>query len=131
MTKVVQNKFTSNYKYDGVGNLIQASNSRKDNVSLSYDRFGRILKMINGKGRTITFKYGTNGKPILIKEKGVGTIRIAYDGDGRIQKTETISAGNSRKPSQATSKRVIQQVMRGFQDLLNIIRPAGVNYSKG
>ena len=131
VTKVVKNKFISNYKYDGGGNLVEANNSRNDKVKLAYDRFGRILQMVDASGRTINFKYGANGKPSIITEKGVGTIRIDYNSDGRIVKTETVPGKRERKPSQEKSQAIVRRVMQGFQNLLNIIRPAGVNYSNG
>lgn len=130
ITKVDQNKFVSTYQYDGAGNLVKASNSRKEKVALTYDRFGRILKMIDGGGKVITFRYDGNGKPSVIEQKGVGVIRIDYDSAGRIRRTETVGKGN-RRPSQAQSQRIIKRVMQGFQNLLDIIRPAGVSLSNG
>jgi YD repeat-containing protein len=130
VTKVAQNDFISDYTYDDRGNLVKASNSRNEKVSLSYDRQGRISKMIDASERVITFKYGANGKPAQISQKGVGTIRISYDGDGQISKTETLVAEDQgRKPSQTRSQEIIQRVMKGFQHLLDIIRPAGVSFA--
>jgi hypothetical protein len=89
--------------------------------------------MTDSEGKKITFKYGEKGKPVVISEKGVGTINIDYDGEGRIRKTETLTAqvgsGTDRKPSEARSHEVVKRVMKGFQQLLDIIRPAGVGVS--
>lgn len=127
VSKVNQNGLVSTYEYDGRGNLVRASNSRKEKVGLKYDKSGRILEMTDTEGKQISFKYNSNGKPVLITEKGVGTIRIDYDTDGRIKKTETVSTDlpGGRKPSEAQSQEVIRRVMKGFQNLLDIIRPAG------
>jgi YD repeat-containing protein len=128
VTKVSQNGFVSNYQYDGNGNLVKAFNSRNERVSLKYDHYGRILEMTDPEGKQITFKYGDNGKPVLVSDKTIGTIRIDYMPDGRIKKTETLnSRKEGRKPSEARSQEVIRRVMQGFQNLLNIIRPAGVS----
>jgi YD repeat-containing protein len=129
VTKVNQNGFISTYAYDNRGNLVKASNTRNQRVSLKYDRFGRIFEMTDPENRQITFKYGDQGKPTVIAEKGVGTIRIDYDNDGRIARTETMNNKESggRRPSEAKSQEVIRRVMKGFQQLLDIIRPAGIN----
>ncbi len=129
VTKVVQNDFTSEYTYDNRGNLVKASNSRSEKVALTYDKQGRIAQMIDGQARVINFKYGTNGKPVQISQKGVGTIKLSYDGGGQILRTETSGAEEGRKPSQAKSQEIIQRVMKGFQHLLDIIRPAGVSFA--
>jgi YD repeat-containing protein len=128
VSRVAQNGFISDYEYDDRGNLVKASNSRSQKVSLRYDRLGRIMRMTDPESRQITFKYGDLGKPVMISEKGVGTIRIDYDADGRIVRTETVNGKDSgRRPSEAKSQEVIRRVMKGFQQLLDIIRPAGIN----
>ncbi len=126
VSKVKQGGVTSSYEYDDVGNLVKASNSRNENVALKYDKYGRITEMTNAESRNIQFRYGDNGKPILIEEKGVGLIRIDYDNEGKVKKTVTIvSSEKGRAPSQAKSQEVVKRVMKGFQQLLDIIRPAG------
>ncbi len=126
VSKVKQAGVTSTYEYDNSGNLVKASNSRNENVALRYDKYGRITEMTNAENRHIQFRYGENGKPILIEEKGVGLIRIDYDNDGKVKKTVTIvSSEKGRTPSQAKSQEVVKRVMKGFQQLLDIIRPAG------
>jgi len=128
VTKVNQNGFVSKYEYDNRGNLIKAYNTKNQRVVLKYDKFGRIVEMTDPEGKNISFKYGDRGKPVLIREKGVGTIRIDYDKEGRIQRTETVvSKEGERKPSEAKSQEVVRQIMKSFQSLLDILRPAGAN----
>lgn len=128
ITKVIQNGVTSNYEYDSRGNLVKASNSKNQKVSLRYDKIGRIAEMTDPEGKQINFQYGNHGKPTIISEKGIGTIRIEYDADGRILRTETaVKSERGRRPSEAKSQEVIQRVMKGFQYLLDVIRPAGVS----
>jgi YD repeat-containing protein len=128
VAKVNQNGFVSNYEYDSRGNLVKATNNRNEKVLLKYDRSGRITEMTDPDGKMISFKYGVQSKPTFIAERGTGTIRIAYDTDGRITKTETLLENHhNRKPSDAESQEVIRRVMKSFQGLLNIIRPAGVS----
>jgi YD repeat-containing protein len=128
VSKVNQNGFVSNYDYDSRGNLVKATNTRNEKVLLKYDRSGRITEMTDPDGKMVSFKYGVQSKPTWISERGTGTIRIAYDNDGRITKTETMLDRNqNRKPSDAEAQEVIRRVMKSFQGLLNIIRPAGVS----
>ena len=132
VTKVNQNGVVSTYQYDEHGNLVQASNNHKQAVALHYDTLGRIRRMTDPEGKQITFDYNDKGKPSLISEKGVGTIRIDYDPDGKIVRTETVmKKGKGRMPSQAQSQEVIRRVMSGFQNLLDIIRPAGLSLVSG
>jgi len=131
VSKVNQNGFISSYEYDTRGNLVRASNTRGERVALKYDKGGRILEMTDPEGRQIDFKYSDTGKPIVIAEKGVGMVRIEYAPDGRIRKTETQVEKGGRRPSQAKSQEVIKRVMKSFQNLLDIIRPAGVTMVAG
>lgn len=128
ISKVIQNGITSNFDYDSRGNLVKASNSRKEQVSLKYDRAGKIVEMADGDSKLITFKYGPHGKPTVIFQKGVGTVEIDYDKNGKILKTSTLGPERSaRRPSQASAQEITKKVMKNFQSLLNIIRPAGIN----
>ncbi len=132
VTKVNQAGFISEYEYDNHGNLIKGSNSHNEKVSLKYDKLGRITEMNDPAGQQISFKYGDQGKPILIADKKVGTIRVEYDAEGHIKKTETaVAKEKGRKPTQLKSQEVVRRVMQGFQHLLDIIRPAGVNLLAG
>lgn len=132
ISKISQNGVVSDFRYDSRGNLIAASNSRQETVNLDYDRFGRIVEMRSPTNVRLSFRYGNQGKPILIENKQVGTIRIAYDPYGKIIRTETVSAiVKGRVPSRKQPQEVIQTIMKGFQNLLNIIRPAGVQMSMG
>ncbi len=130
VSKVTQNGVVSEYGYDDRGNLVRASNSRNEKVTLKYDKVGRILEMTDITGKAISFKYGDLGKPVLITQAGTGSIQISYDPQGRIKNAETIVEPKNRKPTQ-DSKEVVRRVMSGFQQLLDIIRPAGVGINLG
>ncbi|MEZ4751222.1 MAG: DUF6531 domain-containing protein [Bdellovibrionota bacterium] len=124
VSKVVKNGVTSVFQYDARGNLVKAVEGKKF-VGLKYDKQGRIQEMSDTNGGQIKFQYGNQGKPVLIEQKGVGTIQISYNPAGGIARTETLLNGkNTRKPSAMESKRIVRQVMGSFQTLLDIIRPA-------
>lgn len=128
ISKVNQNGFISTYSYDERGNLTVAWNSKKEKVSIKYDKFGRISDMTDPTGQEIFFRYGDQGKPTVISEKNVGTIRIDYDPAGKITRAmASTSSSPSRRPTQFKSQEVVRRVMQGFQHLLDIIRPAGLN----
>jgi len=130
ISKVFQNGITSQYEYDSRGNLVKASNSKNQKVSLMYDKYGRIVEMTDQGQTRLSFKYGTLGKPVVISNKLIGTIKISYDPDGRILKTETeLQHARNRRPTQEESQEVIRRVLGEFQNLLDIIRPAGIGLS--
>lgn len=111
-------KAWSQFQYDERGNLVFAKNSQKQGVKLFYDGNGRIKSMVDQGRRRIDFKYNENSKPIEISDPSVGSITVSYANSGEIKKVES-TAG----------RRIAQQVTSAFQNLLDIIRPAGVTLS--
>ncbi len=123
VTKVVRNSkidkklsVWSQFQYDGAGNLVFAKNSESKGVKLFYDATGRISSMIDQDKRRLDFKYNENSKPVEISDPSMGTITVSYNTSGEIQKVDS-TAG----------KKVALQVTSAFQNLLDIIRPAGVS----
>jgi len=108
----------SEFKYDDKGNLIFAKNSENKGVQLFYDVNGRIRSMVDQSKRRIDFKYNENSKPIEITDPALGTITVSYTNSGEIKKVES-TAG----------RKIALQVTSAFQNLLDIIRPAGVSLS--
>jgi YD repeat-containing protein len=108
----------STFKYDGKGNLVEAVNSDRKMVKLFYDRNGRISNMVDQNRRQIAFKYNENSKPIEITDPTLGSITVSYNNSGEIKKVES-TAG----------RKIAVQVTSAFQNLLDIIRPAGVSLS--
>jgi YD repeat-containing protein len=120
ISKVVNNEGTTKFEYDPKGNLTRASNDKGKVVFLIYDSKGKISKMVDQESatnrRTLAFKYNALGKPVEIEMEKVGKINVAYDNYGEIKKVES-SAGH----------KMALQVTQAFQNLLNIVKPAGVN----
>lgn len=118
--KVVNNEGTTDFEYDPKGNLVKAANNQGKTVFLIYDSKGKISKMVdkesNTVSRTLSFKYNALGKPVEIEMDKVGKINVAYDNYGEIKKVES-SAGH----------KMALQVTQAFQNLLTIVKPAGVN----
>lgn len=107
------------FGYDSKGNLITAKNSDGKEVGLLYDTNGRISRLLDKKQkRIIQFKYNENSKPIEISDPSLGSITVSYTNSGEIKKVES-SAG----------RKIALQVTSAFQNLLDIIRPAGVSLS--
>lgn len=118
--KVVNNEGTTEFEYDAKGNLVKASNNEGKIVFLIYDSKNKISKMVDQESassrRTLAFKYNSLGKPVEIEMEKVGKINVAYDNYGEIKKVES-SAGH----------KMALQVTQAFQNLLTIVKPAGVN----
>ncbi len=108
----------SNFQYDAKGNLVFAQNSKKQGVRLVYDNSGRIKTMLDQNKRRIDFKYNENSKPIEITDPQLGSIKVEYNNSGEVKKVD--SAGG---------RKIALQVTSAFQNLLEIIRPAGVTLS--
>lgn len=118
LSKVTKKKTWSEFKYDNKGNLKFAKNSEKQGVQLFYDRSGRIAKMVDHRKREIQFKYNEHSKPIEIRDPKVGTITVAYSNTGEVKKVDSSSG-----------RKIALEVTSAFQNLLDIIRPAGVTLS--
>ncbi len=108
----------STFQYDDKANLVFAKNSEGKGVKLFYDTNGRIRSMVDQSQRQINFKYNENSKPVEIADPALGTITVSYTNSGEIKKVES-SAG----------RKIALQVTSAFQNLLDIIRPAGVSLS--
>ena len=112
----------SEFSYDAAGNLIAAKNSDGKSLTLKYDDNGRISEVLNKDGTQLGFSYNISSKPTEIrvtKGEQVMRIKIAYKANGtEIDKVE------SPEGSKAS-----MQVTTMFQELLEIIRPAGVSLS--
>lgn len=97
------------------GNLMAARTSDDRAVALKYDKRNRIEHMYDHKKRKITFKYNNDDKPEKIILDGIGSIEVIYAPGGAI--SEVKSQGGRSIAASVTS---------AFQNLLEIIRPAGV-----
>jgi YD repeat-containing protein len=111
-------KSWSKFEYDKKANLISAVNSEGKKVKLLYDMSGRISTLVDQNRRQISFKYNENSKPIEIRDPALGTITVSYTNSGEIKKVDS-TAG----------RKIALQVTSAFQNLLDIIRPAGVTLS--
>lgn len=118
--KVTNNDGVTQFDYDPKGNLIKAANNQGKVVHLIYDTKGKISKMVDQESssekRVLAFKYNALGKPVEIEMEKVGKINVAYDNYGEIKKVDS-SAGH----------KMALQVTQAFQNLLTIVKPAGVN----
>ncbi len=106
----------SEFQYDDKGNLLFAKNSTGKGVKLFYDGNGRIKSLLDQSKRRLDFKYNEASKPIEIIDPALGSITVSYSNSGEIKKVES-SAG----------RKIAMEVTSAFQNLLDIIRPAGVS----
>jgi YD repeat-containing protein len=106
------------YQYDEHANLVFAKNSEGKGVKIVYDHQGRIKALIDQDKRTLQFTYNDASRPVEISDPSVGSIKVRYTNSGDIQKVD--SSGG---------RKIALQVTSAFQNLLDIIRPAGVTLS--
>ncbi len=106
------------YGYDDKGNLVTANNSEGKKVKIVYDHQGRIKALIDQDKRQLQFSYNEASRPVEISDPAVGKIQVQYTNSGDIKKVD--SSGG---------RKIALQVTSAFQNLLDIIRPAGVTLS--
>jgi YD repeat-containing protein len=108
----------STFRYDSRGNLVVAKNSAHAEVHLFYDKLGRIRTMMDQKRKQINFKYNENSKPVQITDPKMGSITVSYTNSGEVKKVDSTGG-----------RKIALAVTSAFQNLLEIIRPAGVTLS--
>ena len=122
ITKVTNNNGWTKFDYNPKSGLLsKGTNSTGETVTLFHDRKERIKRMMASNKNTkessiLNFKYNALDKPVEIKLEGVGKINVDYDNSGAIKKVDS-KAGH----------KIALKVTQGFQSLLRIVRPAGVN----
>ncbi len=118
VAEVSEGKGSTKFTYDKLGNLTFASNSSGQNVKLEYDVKGRIVKIFDQAKRLINIEYDERfGKPKTVERPGVGKIFVSYNAEGVITKVD----------SKNDDPTVAVQVASAFNNLVEIITPAGVN----
>lgn len=123
------------YRYDVKGNLASAlDHSENRNLTLSYDDRGRITVVqetvktgATTAARSVFFRYDGGGRPIEIKEKSAdgkeGIIRMKYNARGEV---EGVFNAQGRALASEVDMEIARRVALTFQNLLEIVQPAGV-----
>ncbi len=111
-----ENKKYSEFRYDSSGNLVFAKNSDSKVIRLAYDNLGRIKTILDQNGDELRFKYNEASRPIEISDPKLGSIIVSYTNSGDVKEVSS-QAGPS----------VAAKVSASFQELLDIVKPAGVS----
>jgi YD repeat-containing protein len=105
---------STQFKYDGKGNLAFAQNSDGQKINMTYDNRGRIATITDQAKKVVKIEYEERyGKPSIVTRPGLGTIVVSYKPNGEINKVDS-----KEGPS------VAMQVASTFNNLLDIIAPA-------
>lgn len=121
ISKINNNEGWTTYEYNKKGELKKAVDKSGRAILLVYDISGKITKMVDQVKATkniLSFRYNSQGKPIEISMNELGKILVEYDNYGQVKKVD--SKGG---------RQIASQVSEAFQNLLTIVRPAGVNLS--
>ena len=135
VSKVVKNGRSVEYNYDNRGNLAWAFDSaERRRLDLTYDVNGRLTvvhekKIVGNKEQKLDvfFRYNAKGQPNEVKERsafGEGVIKINYDERGEVL---AVLDGRGRSLSSEKDVLTAQRVAGTFQNLLEIVQPAGVS----
>lgn len=113
-TKTEVQQVKTQFLYDKrTCNLDAARNSAGLYAKLSYDRQGRISKIVDQSKKAVLITYDARtGKPAVVSRPGIGTIKFKYKSDGQLEKIES-----DDEPLVAV------QVGNMFSNLLEIIAP--------
>jgi len=109
------------YRYDDKGNLIEATNDAGLTARLNYDGLGRISEMTRKDGASLMFSYNRISKPVeicTVEGKKKDCIEVTYTDSGQIAKVDSPSG-----------REVARKVTSSFQELVDLIRPAGLSLS--
>ncbi len=118
VSEITEGKSKTKFEYDKSGNLVKATSTSGQIVRLAYDGKGRITSINDQARRLIKIEYDERyNKPKLVERPGVGTILVTYKTNGEIDDVKS-------KDGDTT---VAVQVASAFNNLLEIVAPAGIN----
>lgn len=103
------------FEYNDFGDLIFAQKNKDVWARLVYNDDRKITEM-QQEDKTLVFKYNKIGKPIKIEIEGLGGINVTYDKYGEIERV-----------SSEDGHEMALKVTQAFQNLLTLVKPAGVN----
>ena len=105
---------TLRYSYDAKGNLTRALGDDGNDLTLTYSDSG-LIESVTNQGKKMSFTYNRIGKPVTISVEALGTISVTYKSNGDIDKVTSTKG-----------REIALQVTKMMQDLLDMVRPAGV-----
>lgn len=117
------NSSWSRFRYDSRGNLIYAEDSEHRTATLKYDSAGRIDEMVGQDNVRFRFSYNETSKPVEIR-------RINPDGTSDFITVTYTESGEIRKVESPGGRAIAVAVTSSFQNLLDLIRPAGVTLDR-
>jgi YD repeat-containing protein len=115
LTKVTNSEGTTIFEYNDNAELVFAKVNDEKWIKLAYDNNNKIIQLEDNDNK-MKFEYNTMGKPVKIELEGKGALDIEYDQNGEILSVN--STGGHQ---------VSLLVTQTFQQLLSIVKPAGVN----
>lgn len=111
--------YWSAFEYEKTtGNMKFAKNSEGKWVKIFNDSNGRIKTLVDQDKHQIDFEYNGDSRPIKISDHKLGTITVSYANSGEVAKVES-----------SASREIARQVMTAFQNLIDIMHPAGISLS--
>ena len=100
------------YTYDEVGNLVQASDGRRE-LSLRYGGNGKVQEIRDRDGATYTFVYDASGRPTSISAGGGASLNSFYGINGEIRSSGVVGGSGSD-----------QALFDELREVLSLLEPA-------
>ncbi len=113
-----QKKITTRFVYEPKKCYLQrASNSEGLQVALTYDRYGRVVKMVDQSKKSLLITYDeSSGRPRRVNRPDMGSIQMSYD-----------SLGNISSIKSQEGQKVALQVASMFSNFLELISLASAS----
>lgn len=104
------------FTYDKSCNISTATNNKGYKVSLAYDSTGKIISLQDQAKRLVRIGYDKRfGKPNFLERPGLGKINFTFKNNGEV---DTVKSNEGPV--------VAVQVASAFNNLLEVVKPAGV-----
>jgi RHS repeat-associated protein len=76
--------FTTSYRYDAAGNLVEVTDPLGHAQRFSYDENGRVVSSTDQNGNTRRFEYDDGDELVQVSEPDSGGTRYSYNDDGTV-----------------------------------------------
>jgi hypothetical protein len=97
-------------EYSETGNLVHLWDSADDGIVMLYDTNDLISEIKSGHEKPIMIEYNSNGKPIKITIRGLGSLEVTYGQDGEVERVSSKDGDD-----------IASEVSRTFDSLIEII----------
>ncbi len=123
LSMVQENTRVRLYRYNTRGDLVRAWSTTGEQIDLSYDAAGHIVRMDAALGdapvQVLDFRYGraaARDKPVEVRLRGLGRLKVSYNAALEVEKVV----------SEPADPQIALHLAQVFQHLMGLVQDAGV-----